>query len=200
MTDAIPVSAAFASALAGYQRSELAEAYGVVARGRQDCANHLKEHKFADEYIQRICNEAAHAATASMEEDCESPIEAMTLAALVFADWAPFNTIPAQICRPRQPVPKGDVIICPQFNFAHYRLDFLVMGRRLGRQPAWLNVECDGDEFHNTNMDQWNRDQARDVYVMSCGMSVIRLPGKRIFHDPYGCAKDVADNLRELSE
>ena len=198
MSDAIPAAAAFASALAGYQRPELAEAYGVIARGREDCANFLSEHGFADDYISDICGEAVEVATKSIEMDCESPIEAMTLASLVFADWSPFMTIPAQICRPRRPVPKGDVVICPQFNFGHYRLDFLVMGRVSGRHPALLNVECDGDEFHNANMEQWNRDAARDQYVMACGVSVIRLSGKRIFHDPYGCAKDVVENLREL--
>ena len=128
---------------------------------------------------------------------CESPIEKIMMAALVFEDWYPFLTIPAAILHPGQKSPaKGDLIIAPQFSIGAYRLDFLIMGKDDAGNSKWLNIECDGEEYHNTTMAQYQADRERDKYVRWCGIEVIRFRGSEIWRDPTACAEEAAISLK----
>ena len=109
----------------------------------------------------------------SLEQDplalCESPIEKIMMAALVFEDWYPFLTIPAAVLRPGEKMmPKGDLVIAPQFRIGPYRLDFLIIGHDEAGSQKWLSIECDGEEYHNTTMVKYQADRERDKY---CGRS-----------------------------
>ena len=126
---------------------------------------------------------------------CESPIEKLMMAGLVFADWYPFLSIPAAVMPRGGAMPEGDLIIAPQFEFGRYRLDFMVFGKdELGNQK-WVNVECDGDEFHNSTKAQWDADRERDKYLLGANIEVIRFSGSELYNDATGCAVEVVDEF-----
>jgi len=129
---------------------------------------------------------------------CQSPIEKIMMAALAFEDWYPFLTIPAAILRPGEKgMPKGDLVIAPQFPLGPYRLDFLIIGYdEEGRSQKWLNVECDGDEWHNSTIFQYQADRERDKFVRACGIEVIRFRGSEIWNDARGCAEEASLSLK----
>jgi very-short-patch-repair endonuclease len=108
---------------------------------------------------------------------CESPIETALAAALCYAPWP---------C---------EVEIQPQVPIGTYRLDFMVIGS--GHR---IDVECDGKEFHHHDitMEKWRADRARDAFVESEGVSVIRFRGTDIWVDAIGCAEEVAALLANL--
>lgn len=128
---------------------------------------------------------------------CDSSIEKIVMAALVFEDWYPFLTIPAVVLRPGQKgMPLGDLIIAPQFPIGPYRLDFLIMGHDEAGNQKWLNVECDGEEWHNAGMAQYQADRERDKFVRACGIEVIRFRGSEIWQDARACAEEAALSLK----
>ena len=130
---------------------------------------------------------------------CESPIEKVMMAALVFEDWYPFLTIPAVVLRPgERGMPRGDLIIAPQFPLGPYRLDFLIMGHDEAGNQKWLNVECDGEEYHHHDitMAQYQADRERDKFVRACGIEVIRFRGTEIWRGANECAEEAALSLK----
>ena len=105
--------------------------------------------------------------------------------------------VPAAILHPGEKLPaKGDLIIAPQFQLHHCRLDFLIIGRDDYGNQKWVNVECDGAEWHNANMAQYQADRERDKFVRWCGIEVIRFPGSNIWKDAIGCADEVSILLK----
>src|SRR5262245_42630726 len=81
---------------------------------------------------------------------CNSPIEKLMMAGFLGVDLRPFLTIPPAVYRPnKKSMPKGDLIIAPQFPYGPYILDFLLFGRDDRGNQKLLNVECDGKEHHN---------------------------------------------------
>ena len=126
---------------------------------------------------------------------CESPIEKLMMAGLLFADWHPFLSIPAVVLHPGQTMPEGDLIIAPQFNFGRYRLDFLVIGKDGRGNQKWVNVECDGEEYHNSTKAQWDADRERDKYMRAANIEVIRHSGAELYNDATGCAAEVVFEL-----
>ena len=118
------------------------------------------------------------------------------MAVMVFADWHPFKTMPAVVLRPGdKTMPKGDLVIAPQFKLGPYRLDFLVMGKDDADNQKWLNVECDGEEYHNTTMAQYESDRERDKFVQGCGIEVIRFGGSEIWSNAKECGAEAAMRL-----
>lgn len=117
------------------------------------------------------------------------------MAALAFADWRPFMSIPPGVlCAGKKKMPKGDLIIAPQFNFGPFRLDFLVIGR-VGGDEKWINVECDGDEHHNGTIDQFESGRERNKFMRESGIEVIRFRGAEIWKQPAACAHEAATIL-----
>jgi hypothetical protein len=124
---------------------------------------------------------------------CETPIEKMMMAAMVFADWHPFKTMPAAVLhRGNKTIPRGDLVIAPQFQLGPYRPDFLIMGKDDADNQKWLNVECDGEEYHKTTMAQYASDRERDKYVRGCAIEVIRFSGSEIWNDAKECGAEAA--------
>jgi len=82
--------------------------------------------------------------------------------------------------------------VYPQCNVGKYRVDFLV-------EQGWADVrhvvvvECDGHDFHEKTKEQARRDKARDRYMQTFGLSVLRFAGSEIHRDPHACASQVQE-------
>lgn len=110
--------------------------------------------------------------------------------------------------------------VWPQAEIAEHRVDFFVQLQRdeldervkvaatvLGAQGheypinrtklAQIVVECDGHLFHEKTKEQASKDKARDRDIQSQGFTLYRFPGSDIYKDPFGCAKEVLDNLEK---
>jgi hypothetical protein len=88
----------------------------------------------------------------------------------------------------------------PQVNFDPYCVDFLVGSlcirkteQGISRLENWIAVECDGHEFHDKTKKQAQRDKARDRFLVSAGVKVMRFTGSEIWRDPTRCALEVAN-------
>ena len=116
---------------------------------------------------------------------CQSPIEKLIMAGFLGVDWRPFMTIPPTAYLPgKKSMPKGDLIIAPQFPYGPYTLDFLLFGRDDRGNQRLLNVECDGKQHHNTTMDQRDYDRERNKFMRDNGIEVIRWSGSDICKQP----------------
>jgi hypothetical protein len=111
---------------------------------------------------------------------CESPIEKRMLPWLVFEDYGPLLTFPAVVhdAKKELEVPKGDIMVVPQFAFAKFRLDFGLVAR-WKKQTKIVAVECDGSSFHGAK-----RDHTRDAYLWSWGIPTVRASGNEIHNEP----------------
>jgi very-short-patch-repair endonuclease len=153
------------------------------------CAAALRKLGMSEEGALSAVNSAL---TRDPLASCESPIEKIMMAALLFEDWYPFLTIPAAVLHiGEKAMPKGDLIIAPQFGIGPYRLDFLIIGHDEGNQK-WLNVECDGEEYHNATMVQYQKDRERDKFIRACGIEVIRFRGSEIWQNAAECAEEAS--------
>ena len=176
-------------------KPELARAYGIMNDLCWDCVETLKRTELSEEYAIQIVSATKKKCATIAGKVCESPIEAAALASLVFCDWTPFMTIPAAICQPGEQLPQGDIIICPQFNLGPYRLDFLVIAKSPNGRQKWVNVECDGDEFHNKDKPTWASDRERDKFVTGCGVQVFRFTGAQLWKDATGCVQELISEM-----
>lgn len=128
---------------------------------------------------------------------CESPIEEMFLAT-VFAQNIDNHAFPVHLYgdQNRRNV-AGDTYddsrelfhgahLWPQAKIGNYRVDFLFVN--IGKQGRRLVVvECDGHDFHERTKEQAGRDKARDRYLVSRGIIVLRFTGSEIYRDPWVC-------------
>lgn len=108
---------------------------------------------------------------------CESPIEGIMLPPLVFADWHGFENIPVPVYLDGSddPAPDSDIIIVPQMRFGRYRADFAIVCQAGDARKIFF-VECDGSDFHQDAA----HDLARDGYLKTLGITLIRLTGREI--------------------
>ena len=121
---------------------------------------------------------------------CETPIEKFLLPWLVFADYGPsILTAPAKIhyLKDNDAPPDCDIFICPQFDFATYRLDFAIFYKR-GNSTQVVCVECDGSEFHDRS-----NDNKRDMTLARYGVPTVRVTGREIHASPILAASRVAN-------
>jgi very-short-patch-repair endonuclease len=84
----------------------------------------------------------------------------------------------------------------PQVTFEPYRVDFLIGSLWSepdgeDRREHWIAVECDGHDFHEKTKEQAQRDKARDRFLVSSGVKVMRFTGSEIWRDPTLCAIEV---------
>lgn len=108
---------------------------------------------------------------------CESPIEKAMASALCYAPWP------------------SEVVVEPQHVIGNYRLDFLA-----SCPGASIDIECDGVDFHyhGISWEAYQRDRARDAYVRSQNIEVIRFKGTEIWANAIGCAHEVTELMRDL--
>lgn len=127
---------------------------------------------------------------------CESPIEVLLLAALMFV------TVEEDFsCTYGGPlVDSSTLTLLPQARVGPYRLDFLLT-YDCGvspYEPIHLAVECDGHEFHERTKQQAQRDKQRDRFLQGAGYRVLRFTGAEIWADAASCAEQVEETLRQL--
>jgi very-short-patch-repair endonuclease len=72
-----------------------------------------------------------------------------------------------------------------------YRADFLIYYD--GRVVC---VELDGHEYHKTK-EQRGKDAARDRWLLSRGIRVVRFTGSEVYADADGCVRELLDVIRE---
>lgn len=96
---------------------------------------------------------------------------------------------------------RGDTyraVCIPQVHVLNYRMDFLVAVRRSDNVPMFLDVECDGHDFHERTKEQATGDKARDRKLQAQGIEVHRFTGSEIWRDPIAAAWEVV--LRATDE
>jgi hypothetical protein len=132
-----------------------------------------------------------HVIDKRLSQVCESPIEAMLGAALLFMDK--FESIPGYplILERQECVPHWgpeERLLIPQFKFQSYRIDWVY------RDGANLTfIECDGHDFHERTKQQASRDKKRDREIQAAGYPLLRFTGSEIWEDPFHCASQIAE-------
>lgn len=132
---------------------------------------------------------------------CESPIEALLMAALVSADeQQPINLFHFMGSGELpETLPFGGVaFIYPQAKIGKYRADFAIVDAttsKSGEKWRVMIVECDGHDFHERTKEQARRDKSRDRYFQSLGHKVLHFTGSEIWADPDACAGEVVSQL-----
>jgi hypothetical protein len=89
------------------------------------------------------------------------------------------------------------VVVLPQCRVRTaagiYRLDMAIRFRDAEgpTSPTWVNVECDGHEYHERTKEQAERDKERDREVQALGYEVARFTGSEINRDPLKAAEKI---------
>lgn len=144
-----------------------------------------------------------------MELLCESPIERMLLAALIYALNHESSHEVHAYSRPfkvqKQPfAPFEGIFFCPQGRVGAFRSDFLfrIVGTRVNGEliDKWLAVECDGHDFHERTKEQARRDRSRDREMTALGVTVMRFTGQEIHRSAEDCAWEVESVICRLFE
>lgn len=132
---------------------------------------------------------------------CESPIERVTLGALVEAariapvSWwqVRVGDVVAKAGQEQQGGCRWLEIAC-QGPVGRYRADFVLSatdidanGNEVSRRAV---VECDGHEFHAASRAQVERDRKRDRDMQSAGYLVLRYPGSLLWREAMPHARD----------
>jgi very-short-patch-repair endonuclease len=159
------------------------------------------------ERFEQFVREAAQNEAVRYEEDvysicsrCESPIEALVMAALhKHAKIGCENFHFLNTDKPN-PVPAFDeaAFVYTQVRVGEYRADILIHDVTMPlelREPQWIIVECDGHEYHERTKEQARRDKKRDRFFTAKGFKVLRFTGSEIWADPDSCAEEIAENL-----
>lgn len=122
---------------------------------------------------------------------CESPIEELMLARLMFVK--PTWIRPGNITGFHSGA--GEYRVYQQQRIGDYRVDFLINVTLPWppREEIQLVVECDGHDFHEKTKEQAARDKARDRYLIEQGYTVLRFTGSEIYRDAAKCAEQVSD-------
>jgi very-short-patch-repair endonuclease len=128
----------------------------------------------------------------TLAERCESPMERLLLAPLMF--------IAPRCLHPVYEGP-GDRLSEAQLHVQHvvggYRLDFAYIATPYKDQPIRLAIECDGHEFH-ASREQRELDAARMNALRGHGFETLRFTGSQIHADPEKCAQQVADTVDRI--
>lgn len=131
---------------------------------------------------------------------CESPIEQMMLAALVFCSTG-YGPWPLETWFPDMPSspPSGRIFIAPQFEFGSYRIDIAMFAQDFSGNEIRLAIECDGHNFHRTKK-QMRHDRKRERALQLKGWNVMRFTGSEIYEDAAACAEEAGDFFGEMFE
>ncbi len=138
-------------------------------------------------------------------DECESPIEKMLGAALLFAsdgyNYLQFISThrafsPEELRANR---PEFGTIFYPQASIGQYRVDFFVKTSYKGISSVTV-IECDGHEFHEKTKEQASRDKKRDRSITAEGASILRFSGSDIHRNLEQCVEDIEEILIKKAE
>lgn len=154
---------------------------------------------------------------------CESPIETTVLWALIrYHDsvralgWAPPWGMPGldemgAVMAIQLQQGADAFTIYPQVTVKSattaisYRLDFVLEYRHIrpeGHATVYVDIECDGHDYHERTKEQAERDKTRDRELQMLGYAVARFTGSQINRNPDQVARAIvrmAEQLAELS-
>ena len=95
------------------------------------------------------------------------------------------------------------VIVSPQFSFKRLICcDFMIMYNMRGRSGR-IAIECDGDKYHWSTVDQVRRDIARDNLIASKNVPLFKIQFKTLQETPeqvYSPIMALIDKTQQLSE
>jgi very-short-patch-repair endonuclease len=123
---------------------------------------------------------------------CESPIEQLLLAALLWIGYG-YRGAPVEMWDCTMPfgIPRTDVVIAPQYQIEKHRVDFAIFINGVANEEIKIVVECDGHDFHEKTKEQAARDKRRDRDLQIAGWKVLRFTGSEIWRDHQACADQV---------
>lgn len=130
----------------------------------------------------------------ALAERCESPIEQLLLAPLMF--------ISPRCIHPRYDGP-GDLPFEAKLHVQHqvgpYRLDFayIVTPHKEREGPIRIAIECDGQEHHSSR-EQRERDSARQNDLLGYGFTTLRYTGSQIHADPEAVVQEISDAVDRI--
>lgn len=146
--------------------------------------------------------------------NCDSPIEAMMLAAMIRVDGCSFfrpayeyeftpwdmcdNPHPAKVIKRAVPILyslRGGTYtaVYQQALVGDYRTDFAITQEDQARTQ--LVVEVDGHDFHEKTKEQAQRDKSRDRALSMLGFRVLRFTGSEVFADAESCVVEILKHL-----
>jgi very-short-patch-repair endonuclease len=175
----------FREHLESYSEQYLAESYPQW-KAKHEAGDDVVLEPIAPEDLAIMWEDAA-------ANDCESPIEQMLLASLMFCSTG-YGPWPVPVWNNAMPfrAPSSRIFVSPQFKFGSYRLDLALFGQDFSGNEFRFAIECDGHEFHKTK-DQMKRDRKRARFLQLWGWHIIRFTGSEIFADADGCAEEVGE-------
>jgi very-short-patch-repair endonuclease len=123
--------------------------------------------------------------------ECESPIEQL------------FGAYVYEYARSRSVGDDGEFILNVQQDIetptGKFRVDFLLAAYINGK-PVSLIVECDGHDFHEKTKAQAAKDKRRDRALKFAGNEIIHFTGSEIWKDPWKCAREAVEYMRQLAK
>lgn len=134
---------------------------------------------------------------------CESPIEEMMLAALMFLPKCPWAGLTdGFLVGGVHQLPLG---LSQQHVIGRYRVDFAIyplVAQELGvsTSPFKIVIECDGHQFHEKSKEQARRDRERDRELQRMGWRVLRFTGSEIYASAHECARQVQGLIESIFE
>ena len=93
------------------------------------------------------------------------------------------------------PLWTAGIVLAREIEVGVYRADFAVLIRERGGSPVRGVVECDGHFYHERTPEQAAHDRARDRYMSSVGIFVLRYTGSEISRDVDLCAQQAIEIL-----
>jgi very-short-patch-repair endonuclease len=200
---------------------------GCVVSPRQggSCAEHVRSSdresgmvkETAEDIIRKFAALEANLASAAFIEDvefrserCESPIERVMLASMMFHFGREHRTMfggggplfPLIEYVWPDPLFMPGCHIYQQALIGDYRVDFFIAWETAGKarpvKKCYVVIECDGHDFHERTKEQAARDRSRDRWMASQGITVLRFTGSEIWSRTSLCASDIMDVLWRL--
>ena len=106
-----------------------------------------------------------------------------------------FLGLPGKTFMDFPPHDRPGFFIAPQVSVGQYIADFAVVAKV--RTVAQGVIECDGHASHERTPEQATHDRARDRYMQSIGITVLRYTGREIVSNPLHSAVNALSILEQ---
>ena len=120
----------------------------------------------------------------SLISRCESPIEELFVTAFYSLDALEYlkTYLGVEVA-----------YAIPQFSIGKYRVDFVIAICPRPHEQCLYVVELDGHEFHEKTKEQVKRNNQRDRYFLSEGITILHFSGSEVYNNPDACVKEVIE-------
>jgi len=92
----------------------------------------------------------------------------------------------------------ASLAVTQQAPIGNYRADFLFTVTKMEGGKARIVIELDGHDFHERTKEQASRDKARDRWMTSNGIEVLRFTGSDVWRNPFKCVAECADRIHQV--